>query len=98
LGNARRHTPEGGRIDVRTANVEGVAVLTIDDSGPGIPASSRQRAFDRFDRLGSNQAGGVGLGLSIVRSVVQTHNASIELLDSPLGGLRVEIRFRQASR
>jgi signal transduction histidine kinase len=93
LGNAIRHTPEGGSIQIRTTAVDGGTVLTIDDSGPGIPSESRQRAFDRFDRLGNNQSGGVGLGLSIVRSVVQTHGASIELLESPLGGLRVEIRF-----
>lgn len=93
LGNAARHTPDGGRIEVCTTATESGTALTIDDSGPGIPAPSRQRAFDRFDRLGNNQSGGVGLGLSIVRSVVQTHSASIELLDSPLGGLRVQIRF-----
>lgn len=93
LGNAALYTPDGGRIEVLTSNSESGPVLTVDDSGPGIPAAYRQRAFERFDRLGKTHAGGVGLGLSIVRSIVQAHRASIELLESPLGGLRVQIVF-----
>lgn len=93
LGNAARHTPEGGRIAIRTAMASIGIELTIDDSGPGIPADSRHRAFERFNRLGARQTGGVGLGLSIVSAVVQSHRAAIELLDSPFGGLRVRILF-----
>ena len=97
LGNAVRHTPPGGHIAVRSVHVDHGVVLTIDDSGPGIPAAARQQAFERFNRLGNTDAGGVGLGLSIVRSVVQAQRATIELLDSPLGGLRVQVWFPSPS-
>lgn len=96
LGNAALYTPDGGQVNVSTADSSAGVALTVDDSGPGIPASSRQRAFERFDRLGRTNTDGVGLGLSIVRSIVQIHGASIELLDSPLGGLRVLVVFRKS--
>jgi signal transduction histidine kinase len=70
-------------------------VLTVDDSGPGIAPADRDRAFERFNRLGQNRNDGVGLGLSIVLRIVELHRAHIELLEAPLGGLRVRILFPQ---
>jgi signal transduction histidine kinase len=67
--------------------------LIVDDSGPGIPPESRSRVFERFDRLGAQGSDGVGLGMSIVQSVVVAHHAIIRLLESPLGGLRVQVQF-----
>jgi len=93
LSNAVHYAPVGSRIEVSTAREGDTVVLTVDDAGPGIPPSQRQRAFDRFERLGRQDTEGVGLGLSIVRSVVESHGATIHLLDSPLGGLRVQVRF-----
>ena len=69
----------------------GQVLLRVDDSGPGIPVLERERAFERFNRLGQTKIEGVGLGLSIVLSVVKLHDARIQLLDSPLGGLRVQV-------
>jgi signal transduction histidine kinase len=68
-------------------------VLCVDDTGKGIPAADREHAFERFNRLGRTQVDGVGLGLSIVLLVVEMHGAKIQLLDSPLGGLRVQVTF-----
>ena len=98
LVNAIHYTPPGGHVEV-SANRNGDAVeLCVDDSGQGIPAPERERAFERFNRLGQTKIEGVGLGLSIVLSVVELHHASIRLLDSPLGGLRAQVSFRsQAS-
>jgi signal transduction histidine kinase len=93
LSNAVHYAPVGSRIEVSTAREGDTVVLTVDDAGPGIPPSQRQRAFDRFERLGRQDTEGVGLGLSIVRSVVESHGATIHLLDSPQGGLRVQVRF-----
>jgi two-component system OmpR family sensor kinase/two-component system sensor histidine kinase QseC len=94
VANAVRYTPEGGRVEVHTASRDGSAFVTVDDSGPGIPAAERERVFERFVRLQREQATGVGLGLSIVRTVAGMHGALVTLGDSPLGGLRVTVEFR----
>jgi two-component system OmpR family sensor kinase len=98
LDNALRYTPEGGRIDVSIDDDAGHAVLTVADDGPGIPAGDRERVFDRFHR-GSNAAdgpeqGGSGLGLSIVRRIVDAHGATITLDAGADGrGLVARVRF-----
>jgi signal transduction histidine kinase len=94
LANAVLYSPDGGRVDVRTETQGDDTVLTVDDAGPGIQAADRERAFERFNRLGQTRTEGVGLGLSIVLSVVELHGARIRLTDSPRGGLRVEVSFR----
>ena len=93
LGNAIRHSPPGGTIAVSTHRGDDSITLTIDDAGPGIAPESRQRVFERFYRLSKTQGDGVGLGMSIVQSVVEAHRAIIQLLESPLGGLRVQVQF-----
>lgn len=98
LGNAVRYTPAGGRVMVSTRREGGEVTLTVDDSGPGIPAESRDRVFERFERLGVRGDDGVGLGMSIVQSVVVAHQAIIRLLESPLGGLRVQVHFPVSGR
>jgi signal transduction histidine kinase len=93
LSNAMRHTPEGGEIQISSASEADHIALTVDDSGPGIPEHLRHRVFERFDRLGRAEGDGVGLGMSIVHAVVAAHGALVHLLESPLGGLRVQVRF-----
>lgn len=93
LANAIQYTPQGGRIEVGSAEHEGVVTLTFDDSGPGIPAARHLEAFERFNRLDRADSQGVGLGLSIVQAVAQAHAASVRLGQSSLGGLRVEVQF-----
>ena len=93
MGNAIRYTPAGGLVNVSTRREGTTITLTVDDSGPGIPPESRERVFERFDRLGAVGDEGVGLGMSIVQSVVVAHHAMIRLLESPLGGLRVQVHF-----
>ncbi|MEY4747874.1 MAG: hypothetical protein RIQ60_88 [Pseudomonadota bacterium] len=92
VGNAIRHVPAGGCVEITaTADAENV-VLTVDDAGCGIPPEKRAVVFDRFRRL-RDDGSGIGLGLAIVRRVADAHGATIELGDSHLGGLRVEVRF-----
>jgi signal transduction histidine kinase len=93
LDNAIRYSPPGSVVTVECALRGDHVALTVDDAGKGIPAPDRQSAFERFNRLGESRANGVGLGLSIVLSVVEMHGARIELLDSPSGGLRVLVSF-----
>jgi signal transduction histidine kinase len=91
VANAINYTPKGGRVEISTAIQGQSLLLRVDDSGPGIPAQEREHAFERFNRLGQSKIEGVGLGLSIVLSVVKLHDAKIQLLISPLGGLRVQV-------
>jgi signal transduction histidine kinase len=93
LANAIHYAPPGGRVEASSALEGADVLLQVDDSGPGIPAHDRERAFERFNRLGQTKIEGVGLGLSIVLSVAELHRARIELRDSPLGGLRVQVVF-----
>ena len=91
--NALRYAPAGSRVELRVRLDAGVPTLQVDDAGPGIAAADRERVFDRFYRHAAGDEPGTGLGLAIVRSVAQQHGASVTLGDSPLGGLRVVVRF-----
>ncbi len=93
LHNAILYTPPGGQVAIEGRTVNGAPVLTVDDSGPGIPAAQREQAFARFNRLGQQQVKGSGLGLSIVRTIVALHAATVRMDRSPLGGLRVVVEF-----
>jgi len=91
--NAVRYSPPAARVELRVSMPEGVPMLQVDDAGPGIPPAERERVFDRFYRRGLADEPGTGLGLAIVRGVAQRHGASVTLGESPLGGLRVTLRF-----
>lgn len=79
VDNAIRYTPDGGRIDLSVTTEESRAILRIQDSGPGIQVTERERVFDPFYRtLGTNQVGS-GLGLSIVKAVTDRIGAEIQL-------------------
>ncbi len=91
IDNALRYTPRGGRVDVELDDSGGKAILTVRDTGPGIPASERERVFERFQRLAGADIPGSGLGLAIVKQVVAMHGGEIRLDDAPEGGLLVEI-------
>jgi signal transduction histidine kinase len=90
--NAARHA--ASRVDIALAARGDDVVLTVDDDGPGIPESERDRVVQRFVRLDearSRDDGGSGLGLSIVDEVVRAHGGSMKILTSPLGGARIEV-------
>lgn len=97
VSNAILYTPRGGRVEVFTQENDECLTLTVDDSGKGIPTIAREKAFERFNRLDQHGADGVGLGLSIVAQVVSLLRAKIQLLDSPLGGLRVQVTLNRAT-
>jgi two-component system OmpR family sensor kinase len=98
VDNALRYTPPGGRVDVRVQQAGNEAVLTVSDTGPGIPAAERSRVFDRFYRGAAAAAPGSGLGLAIVKRIADRHRASIRLDDAEAGrGLRVTVRWPVAA-
>ena len=94
LDNAIKYTPPGGTVDLAIRRIADRVVLSVDDSGPGIPEQDRDRVLDRFYRATGTQTTGSGLGLAIVKSIADLHGAPIALGRSPrLGGLRVEVSF-----
>ena len=94
LDNAVKYTPGGGTVDLEILRSGERLVLSVDDSGPGIPAQDRERALHRFYRVSGTPSTGSGLGLAIVKSIADLHGASVTLAASRrLGGLRVEVVF-----
>jgi two-component system sensor histidine kinase TctE len=85
IDNALRYTPQEGRVTVRVAaDVEReLAFFEVDDNGPGIPANERTHVLERFYRILGSNTEGSGLGLSIVREIVQHHNASVDIFSNP---------------
>ena len=86
LLNAVAHTPPGTRIEVGAAVVEQCLVLTVADTGPGLPAESLARVFDKFFRAPRAPAGGIGLGLSIVKGFVEAQGGRVKAENRPGGG------------
>jgi two-component system OmpR family sensor kinase len=95
LDNAIKYTPQGGTVDMDVHHTPSGPVLSIEDSGPGIPEKDRVRVLDRFYRVSGAGADGSGLGLAIVKTIADQHGASV-LIDKSerLGGLRVQVRFK----
>ena len=94
LDNAIRHAE--GEVHVGLHHANGWAELTVDDDGPGVPVEAEQRIFDRFARLDESRdrtTGGVGLGLAVVRAVVEHHGGTVGCARSPLGGARFLVRL-----
>ncbi|MGC4046842.1 MAG: ATP-binding protein [Armatimonas sp.] len=77
LGNAIRHTPTGGHITVSAEQNDGKVVLTVHDTGAGIPPNYLESIFERFTQVPGATRGGAGLGLSLARSIVTAHGGEI---------------------
>ncbi|WP_040698459.1 HAMP domain-containing sensor histidine kinase, partial [Nocardia vinacea] len=89
VDNAAAHARS--RIAICTEERDGRAVVVVDDDGPGIPATDRDRVFGRFVRLDADRArrtGGSGLGLAIVAEIVAAHGGSVTVTESGWGGAR----------
>jgi two-component system sensor histidine kinase TctE len=83
VDNAIRYTPAKGTVTVRVRLDGTSAFLEVEDSGPGIPESERQRVFDRFYRILGSNVDGSGLGLAIVREIVEQHAALLRVSFNP---------------
>ena len=93
IDNAIRYTRENGRITVAVQQADGQAIVTVEDNGPGIPEDEREQVFERFYRIIGTEAEGSGLGLSIVREVVDGTGGSVSLDEAEGGGLLVTVRL-----
>lgn len=91
LDNALRYA---GHVRLSASRTENHVSIMVDDDGPGIPETERQQALQAFCRLDparNQNRGGAGLGLTIAQDIVLGHGGHLELGESPLGGLRVEL-------
>jgi signal transduction histidine kinase len=94
VDNACRYAGPGGSVRLGVT-VRGSRVsLTVEDSGPGIPAAERHRLFDRFHRA-TEQGGGAGLGLAIADSIVRSTGGHWRIGESALGGALFEVAWRR---
>ena len=93
VDNAIRYSPEHSVVTVSCIQEHGYGVLKVEDDGPGIPDTEKEKVFSRFYRLDQSQPGS-GLGLAIVRDIVKDHDALIEVRSGTNGrGTVFIIRF-----
>jgi signal transduction histidine kinase len=98
IDNAVKYTPENGHINLKAHSSENRAIISISDSGLGIPADQREHVFKRFVRLDNARSSvGNGLGLSLVKAVMDQHDAKIILGDNNPGlVVKVQLNISQA--
>ncbi len=98
IANASRYSPEASKIVVSAATREGFVRVTVRDEGPGIPEDEQPRLFQRFFRSREvrDQAGGVGLGLSICRAIVHAQGGEIGIESAPGRGTSVHFTLPKA--
>ncbi|WP_308286966.1 sensor histidine kinase [Actinomadura parmotrematis] len=99
VDNAIKHNDDGGEVWVRTGVLDGVTTVQVENTGPVVPAYEVDRLFEPFRRLNADRvesAKGAGLGLSIVRSVVNAHRGIVHASPRSGGGLVVTVRLPAA--
>jgi len=91
LDNALRYSPEGGTVTLAARQEKYITVFWVDDAGPGLPEEKAARIFNDFvtDNTARTPGGGMGLGLSIARRVVESHGGEIRAEKNPEGGCRI---------
>jgi PAS domain S-box-containing protein len=99
IGNALKFTPEGGKVSIVTRNeASGKLVIEVSDTGIGIPADALSRIFSPFEQGDSSihsRFGGLGLGLSIARTLIKAHGGTLEVESEGSGqGAKFTVRFK----
>jgi signal transduction histidine kinase len=96
LDNAIKYTPADGAVHLRVTVTEGRAVLTVEDSGIGIPADALPHVFERFYRVDATRSadtGGAGLGLAIVKTICDAHGAAVRVASALGRGSSFHVMF-----
>ena len=94
LDNALKYTPAGGGVVLALRQGPGHAILTVTDNGPGIPPAEREAVFRRLYRGDASRSQrGLGLGLSVVKAIVEAHGGTVSAGDAPGGGASFTVRL-----
>jgi two-component system sensor histidine kinase BaeS len=94
LANAAKYTPAGGSVTIRASTDGSDAVLEVADTGPGIPDNERLLVWERFYRGKSGRlADGSGIGLAVVKELVDAHGGEVSVDEAPGGGARFTVRL-----
>ncbi len=88
ISNAHRYSERGTTIDVSVRLVQGRIRVDVCDQGPGVPRSALRAIFNAYERAGRSGGGGLGIGLSIVRSIVEAHGGRLGASNRRTGGAR----------
>ena len=83
IGNAIRHTSEGGVVEVGVAANRSGLRFEVKDSGEGVPPEFQKKVFDKFFRVPGSKSGGAGLGLSIAREIIEAHGGEMGVESRP---------------
>ena len=78
LNNAIRYTPSGGRLEISVTSGNSQAILSVADNGVGLDGPDLQRVFEMFTQIGGPGSGGLGIGLALVRGIVERHGGHVE--------------------
>jgi two-component system sensor histidine kinase KdpD len=99
--NAGRYASPPAPLAISAVTGDGLIRLVVEDGGPGVPAQSLPRLFDKFyrvDRAGGGSRRGLGIGLAVVRGLAEGMGGSVEASPSPLGGLRIVVELPVAAK
>jgi signal transduction histidine kinase len=94
VDNALRFGPPGQTIVVRVWARDGFVSLAVEDEGPGIAVADRERVFGSF--VTASASSGSGIGLAVVRQLVDLHDGRVTIEDAPTGGARIVVRLQAA--
>ena len=94
VDNALKYTPDGGCLTLTIRSEPTAATLSVSDNGPGVPVHEREAIFRRLYRGDSSRSQrGLGLGLSMVKAIVEAHGGTVAVDEAPGGGARFTVRL-----
>jgi signal transduction histidine kinase len=96
LNNATRYTPAGGAITLAAEPDDDGVRVSVADTGVGLAATDVESVFEMFNQVGGPGTAGLGIGLAIVKTIVEQHGGTIEVDDAPIGGARFVVHLPAA--